>query len=82
VSSLSSPQTPPLPEDRSLNAAILRHIQLILDLNRGNKLRSARQLGISRSTLYRILAGEDAAAAGLVEKPQTKRTSLPEAIRA
>lgn len=45
-------------EDMTLDAAIHRHIQLILELNHGNKLRSARQLGISRSTLYRLLAGE------------------------
>jgi DNA-binding NtrC family response regulator len=45
-------------EDMTLDAAIRRHIQLILTLNHGNKLRSSRQLGISRSTLYRLLAGE------------------------
>jgi DNA-binding NtrC family response regulator len=45
------------PEDLALDAAIRHHIQLVLDLNRGNKLRAARQLGISRSTLYRLLAG-------------------------
>jgi hypothetical protein len=32
--------------------------QHVLDLNRGNKLRAARQLSISRSTLYRILGNE------------------------
>jgi DNA-binding NtrC family response regulator len=49
---------PALPEDLTLDAVIHRHIQFVLDLNRGNKLRAARQLGISRSTLYRLLAGE------------------------
>jgi len=37
---------------------IRHHVQYVLDLNRGNKLRAARQLSISRSTLYRILANE------------------------
>ncbi len=40
----------------SLDATIRQHVQYVLDLNRGNKLRAARQLCISRSTLYRILA--------------------------
>jgi len=39
----------------NLDAVIQQHV---LDLNRGNKLRAARQLGISRSTLYRILGNE------------------------
>ncbi|WP_263359217.1 sigma 54-interacting transcriptional regulator [Acidicapsa ligni] len=42
----------------TLDLAIQRHIQTVLKLNRGNKLRTARQLGISRSTLYRLLVGE------------------------
>jgi DNA-binding NtrC family response regulator len=50
------------PEGRSdtlnLDAIIQHHVQYVLDLNRGNKLRAARQLGISRSTLYRILGNE------------------------
>jgi DNA-binding NtrC family response regulator len=39
----------------NLDSVILNHIHLVLDLNRGNKLKTARQLGISRSTLYRLL---------------------------
>jgi DNA-binding NtrC family response regulator len=42
----------------SLDSVIRQHVQYVLDLNRGNKLRSARQLCISRSTLYRILSNE------------------------
>jgi len=45
--------------DLSLDAVIRLHVQYVLDLNRGNKLRTARQLAISRSTLYRILANEN-----------------------
>jgi two-component system response regulator AtoC len=46
------------PESLSLDAVIRHHVQYVLDLNRGNKLRAARQLCISRSTLYRILGDE------------------------
>jgi DNA-binding NtrC family response regulator len=49
----------PLDADRlSLDSVIRHHVQYVLDLNRGNKLRAARQLCISRSTLYRILSNE------------------------
>jgi two-component system response regulator AtoC len=46
------------PDNLSLDAVIQQHVQYVLDLNKGNKLRSARQLCISRSTLYRILDSE------------------------
>ena len=45
-------------DDLSLDAVIRNHVQYVLDLNHGNKLRAARQLSISRSTLYRILGNE------------------------
>jgi two-component system response regulator AtoC len=47
------------PDSLNLDAIIQHHVQYVLDLNRGNKLRAARQLCISRSTLYRILGNEN-----------------------
>jgi DNA-binding NtrC family response regulator len=47
--------TPASLEILNLDAVILNHIRMVLDLNRGNKLKTSRQLGISRSTLYRLL---------------------------
>ena len=56
---LTAQVSSPLPlhpnETLNLDAVIHQHILRVLDLNHGNKLRTARQLGISRSTLYRIL---------------------------
>lgn len=42
-------------ENLNLHKVVRQHIHYVLDLNHGNKLRTARHLGISRSTLYRIL---------------------------
>ncbi len=56
---LLDPQAAARAADLSLDAVIRQHVQYVLDLNRGNKLRTARQLAISRSTLYRILANEN-----------------------
>jgi two-component system response regulator AtoC len=47
-----------IPGNLSLDSIVRHHVQYVLDLNRGNKLRAARQLQISRSTLYRILSSE------------------------
>jgi two-component system response regulator AtoC len=57
-----SGQQPARIENLALDAVILNHVQYVLEINHGNKLRAARQLGISRSTLYRIL-GHDSVAA-------------------
>ena len=52
---LPAPATARNPGVLNLDAAIHDHIVRVLELNEGNKLRTARQLGISRSTLYRLL---------------------------
>lgn len=49
-------------QNLSLDTVIRQHVEAVLELNHGNKLRAARQLGISRSTLYRILGNEPAVA--------------------
>ena len=49
-------------DDPNLDRMILRHIMHVLARTRGNKLRAAQLLGISRSTLYRLLESGSLAA--------------------
>ena len=43
------------PDDLSLDAAIRRHVQVVLHRTDGNKSETARVLGISRSRLQRYV---------------------------
>lgn len=51
------PHLPP-PQVLDLDSVIHGYVRYVLALNHGNKKKTARQLGISRSTLYRILQHE------------------------
>jgi DNA-binding NtrC family response regulator len=51
---------PALPENYTLDGVIRRHILQVLKACEGNKARAASRLGISRSTLYRMLESDAA----------------------
>jgi DNA-binding NtrC family response regulator len=65
---------PALPENFTLDGVIRRHILQVLKICDGNKARAASKLGISRSTLYRMLEAD--IALPMQQPPETKPEEL------
>jgi DNA-binding NtrC family response regulator len=64
---------PALPENFTLDGVIRRHILQVLKICDGNKARAASKLGISRSTLYRMLEADIALP---MQTPEVKQEEL------
>ena len=69
----SQDNEPAIPENFTLDGVIRRHILQVLKACDGNKARAASKLGISRSTLYRMLESDLAMP---MQSPETKTEEL------
>jgi DNA-binding NtrC family response regulator len=68
---------PALPENYTLDGVIRRHILQVLKACDGNKARAASKLGISRSTLYRMLEADIALPMQPAEVKQEELVAAP-----
>ena len=68
---------PALPENFTLDGVIRRHILQVLKVCDGNKARAASKLGISRSTLYRMLEADLALPMQPTEVKQEELVAAP-----
>jgi DNA-binding NtrC family response regulator len=69
---------PALPENFTLDGVIRRHILQVLKVCDGNKARAASRLGISRSTLYRMLESDIAMPMAGTDSKQEELVAAPD----